>query len=200
MENIEGQHMTDRERTLIAMGAAMGAGCRKCAEGLQRIGASIGIPTGEAWKAFEIGLNAKAEAVNTMRAAVSALLHNEADSGAKCGCARSGETEPGRRKPDNARAGSAGKMACLIRLASYMAANSAPDARAEMDEAVARGANSRDINLCLSIARMVRQKAAGFSDGEVGGPQGERKVNGCESGAGYCEDAACDTGRSCSCI
>ena len=63
MKNSERQPLSDRERTLIAMGAAMGAGCRMCATGLRSIAEGLGITKGEAGKAFEIGLSAKAEAV-----------------------------------------------------------------------------------------------------------------------------------------
>jgi alkylhydroperoxidase/carboxymuconolactone decarboxylase family protein YurZ len=159
------QQMNEKERTLIAMGAAMGSGCKKCAEGLLDSGKSLKIPAKEIWKAFEMGLNAKAEAVNTMRAAASSMLHKEAGKDTECGCA----------KPDDAETKKDGRMACLIRLASYAASNSAPDVLSEIDEAVAEGANRREIRLCMSIAKMVREKAAGFCDQEVGQTHGKHK-------------------------
>ena len=188
MENTEGRHMDERERTLIAMGAAMGAGCRKCAEGLQGIGKTIGIPARDTWKAFEMGLNAKAEAINTMRAAVSALRQKAAERGEECGC----------EKPDESGSKKAGKIACLIRLASYVAANSAQDVRSEIDEAVAKGADRREINLCMSIARMVREKAAGFSDKEIG-ETGEEPESDTRGAGGEAADTTCNAGCSCGC-
>jgi hypothetical protein len=186
MENGEKRHLTDKERTLIAMGAAMGAGCRKCAEGLRHIGDELGITAGEAGKAFDIGLNAKAQAVNTMRAAVCALLYSQTKDGRAC--CPTGVTRPAGVEPD-ASPGGGDKITCLIRLASFTAANSAPDASEGIEEALAHGADSDDIKLCLGIARMVREKAAGFSDAEFGGTQ--------ESTAGSETDDCCSEQASC---
>lgn len=192
MKNNERQPLSDRERTLIAMGAAMGAGCKTCAAGLHRIGETLGITKGEAGKAFEIGLNAKAQAVNTMRAAVSELLYGQADQRACC-------LPPGVRQTGKAVAANHGEgmIPCLIRLASFLAANSAPDAKAEMEEAVTQGADARNLNVCLAIAKMVRQKAAGFSDTETGGNRAE-----CSPAAGGGDVAGCDPvtcAAACSC-
>jgi hypothetical protein len=192
MENNERQPLSDRERTLIAMGAAMGAGCRTCAVGLRSIGEALGITMGEAGKAFEIGLNAKAQAVNTMRAAVSELFYGMADQRACC-------FTPGVRQTRKAAAANRGegRIPSLIRLASFLAANSAPDAKAEMEEAAAQGADGRDLNVCLAIARMVRQKAAGFSDAETGGKQVECSPGGSGTEAAGCDAEAC--AATCSC-
>ena len=180
--------MNERERTMIAMGAAMGAGCRQCAEGLLDAGKSLKIPAKEIWKAFEMGLNAKAEAVNTMRAAVSSMLHKEAGKETDCGCA----------KPDNAGTINNGRLACLIRLASYAASNSAPDALSEIDDAVVEGADRRQIRLCMSIAGMVREKSAGFSDQEVGQTHGGHKSDEQPLQDKEATDA-CNAGCSCGC-
>lgn len=192
MKNSERQPLSDRERTLIAMGAAMGAGCRMCATGLRSIAEGLGITKGEAGKAFEIGLSAKAEAVNTMRAAVSELLYGQADQRACC-------LPSGLRQTEKAVAvnRSEGKIPCLIRLASFLAANSAPDAKAEMAEAATKGADARDLNVCRAIAKMVRQKAAGFSDTET-----DATGAACSPAAGEGDDPGCDPATcaaACSC-
>ena len=178
--------MNEKERTLIAMGAAMGAGCRKCAEGLLDSGKSLKIPAKDIRKAFEMGLNAKAETVNTMRAAVSSMLLKETGKETECGCA----------KPDDAGTRNNGRMACLIRLASYAASNSAPDVLSEIDDAIAEGADRREIRLCMSIARMVQEKAAGFSDQEVGQAHGEQKSDEQQS---HDQEAADVHNAGCSC-
>jgi hypothetical protein len=195
MENNERRPLTDKERTLIAMGAAMGAGCRKCAEGLRHIGDVLGITTGEAGKAFEIGLNAKAQAVNTMRAVACATLYGEANSAQTCGCTWPGVTRPAGLE-QGAGSDSRDKTASLIRLASFMAANSAPDAHEGIEEAVAHGAGNNEIKLCLGIARMVREKAAGFSDDEVNGTQQEGTA-GNQTGDGCGEQVTCAAACSC---
>ena len=181
--------MNEKERTLIAMGAAMGSGCRKCAEGLLDTGRALGIPATNIWKACEMGLNAKAETVNTMRAAVSSMLHQETGEKTSCECGQSAEA--GIKKD--------GTMACLIRLASYCASNSAPDALAEIDEAVQAGADKRAIKRCMSIAGMVREKAAVFSDREVGKTGGGHRSNGKESPDKETRREGNNDGCSCGC-
>ncbi len=177
--------MNEREKTFIALGAAMGAGCRKCAEGLQEKGQTMKMAPKDIWRACEIGLNAKAEAVNTMRAAVSSFLNKTATKETECGCDKTGDA--GTRK-----------MACLIRLASFAASNSSPDALSEIEEADSAGADGQEINLCLSIAKMVREKAAGYAGQEIG-----KKSGGHESGKQETHDREAgdeaDTGCSCGC-
>ena len=155
MKDSEGTHLNEKEKTLIAMAAAMGAGCSKCAEGLHKMCAGFSIPEGDIRKAFEMGLNAKAEAVNTMRAAVSELLQKK--SASDCGCGKTGDEAKTSHETDRT-----GKMECLIRLASYAASNSGKDACEEIKEALAKGADSREVKFCLSAARMVREKAVRF--------------------------------------
>jgi hypothetical protein len=50
-----------------------------------------------------------------------------------------------------------------------MAANSAPDACREVGKSFMEGVTERDIKLCRSIARLVRDQAMKFSDQEIEG-------------------------------
>ena len=147
--NIEqDDHLTDREKTLVAMGAAMGAGCRTCADKLYGIAVSLGIPEAETVMALNGGLEAKAQAVRTMEAKISTLVGG---AGAK-GTSVSEEC---------------GKLSSLVRIASFVAANSAPDALMEMRKARVHGIPSEQIGIAVSLAKMVRKNATAFSDQEI---------------------------------
>ncbi len=168
--------LNDGEKTLIAMGAAMGAGCRTCADKLYRIALDQNLSREEILTAFLKGLEGKGEALRTMREKVRTLLGDGK---------KDGEPSAGRDK----------KMAALIRLASFMASNSAPDACQEIMKAYAEGVTEREIKLCRSIARMVRENAMKFSDEEIG----ERLTAGTqeEEKGGAPLEAVC--GASCAC-
>ena len=154
MEDAQGW-IKDNEKIIIAMGAAMGGGCRKCAENLHRMAMDQNISPKDILGAFLQGLEAKAEAVNTMREKVRALL----DDGQFASDSASGQDL---------------KLSSLIRIAAFTAANSAPDVFQEIERARDRGVTERELKLCQSIARMVRDHAMKFSDEEIGEGLSER--------------------------
>lgn len=157
MKGKTGRDLNEKEKTLIAMAAAMGAGCTKYAEQLFLNSSSLKISIGEIRRAFEMGLNAKAQTVNTMRAAVSYLLQKEAERDV-CGAPRADEVASAPEIPGRV------KLESLIRIAAYAASNSADDALSEMDEAISDGAGSREIYFSLATAGRVREKAARFCE------------------------------------
>ena len=122
MDNFLEDRISDREKTLAAMGAAMAGGCRKCADKLYEIAQSLGIAETEIGKAFQTGLEAKSEAAYTMREKVSSLV-GAPDKG------------PG--------GGQDGKFSFFVRIASFTAANSAPDVTEEIRKAREHGNYSR---------------------------------------------------------
>lgn len=142
-------HLTNEEKNLVAMGAAMGAGCRTCADKLHGTAEVLKIPEGEMAQAFHWGLEAKGDAVRTMQQKVSTL------------------TGDGPEKQAGALAGNGAGLASLVRIASFVAANSAPDALAEIKEAQAQGITPEQIRMCISLAKMVRKNAMAFSDQEL---------------------------------
>lgn len=146
MDIIRDKQLSNEEKTLIAMGAAMGAGCRTCADKLYAIAVSLNIPKAEMLKAFLLGLDAKAAAVRTMQEKVSALMAD-------------GNVGNTKELP--------AKLASLIRMASFTAANSAPDCLAETKQAVSNGITTNQVQLCLATAKMVRKNAMAFSDQEI---------------------------------
>jgi hypothetical protein len=87
-------------------------------------------------------------------------------------------------------------MASLIRLASFMASNSAPDACQEIRKAFAEGVTEREMKLCRSIARMVRENAMKFSDEEIGERLSARTQE--EEKGGAPLEGLC--GPSCACV
>jgi hypothetical protein len=148
MEDAKGL-LKDSEKTMIAMGAAMGGGCRKCAENLHRMALDQNISPKDILASFLQGLEAKAEAVNTMREKVRSLL------------------DEGRFASDSSISQDP-KLASLLRIAAFTAANSAPDVFQEIKRARDQGVTERELKLCHSIARMVRDHAMKFSDEEIG--------------------------------
>jgi alkylhydroperoxidase/carboxymuconolactone decarboxylase family protein YurZ len=145
----EEQHLSNELKNLIAMGAAMGAGCRTCADKLHGIAQSLNIPEGEMFKAFQMGLSAKAEAVKTMSGKISTLMGNgsEEKKTGFDGCLKS--------------------MAAMARIASFVAANSAPDALSEIEKAKTEGITAEQIKMCINLGKMVRKNAMAFSDQEI---------------------------------
>jgi hypothetical protein len=100
-------------------------------------------------EAFDLGLGAKAEAVETMRAKISSLIGDD--------------------KMDNTMVTEkfTKKLASLIRVASFVAANSVPDVFSEIGKAERSGITSDQIQMCISLAKMVRKNAGAFSDQEI---------------------------------
>ena len=149
MNKNQEDHLTNQEKNLIAMGAAMGAGCRTCADKLYETALSLKIPENEMLKAFDLGLDAKAEAVKTMKAKISSLIGDD--------------------KVDNTMVTEkfTQKLASLIRIASSVAANSAPDVLSEIQKAERCGIKPDQMQMCISLAKMVRKNAGAFSDQEI---------------------------------
>ncbi len=145
MDNIKDNQLSNQEKTLIAMGAAMGAGCRTCADKLYDVAKSLNIPQEEMLKAFLLGLDAKAAAVKTMQDKVSALMDGNAG---------------------NAKDFSE-NLASMIRMASFIAANSAPDFLAAINKPASKGITNEQVQLCIATAKMVRKNAMSFSDQEI---------------------------------
>lgn len=146
MDNFLEDRIPDREKTLAAMGAAMAGGCRTCADKLYEIARSLGIAEIEMSKAFQTGLHAKSEAADTMKKKVSSLI----------GIA---DKSPG--------GGQDGKLSFFVRIASFTAANSAPDVIEEIRKAREHGVTAEQVQVCIGLGKMVRKNAASFSDREI---------------------------------
>jgi alkylhydroperoxidase/carboxymuconolactone decarboxylase family protein YurZ len=148
MDTDRKNQLTDKEKTLISMGAAMGGGCRTCADKLYNMAVTQDIPKAEMLQAFLLGLEAKAQAVKTMQDKVFALLAEGKAAGAE---------------------GLSPKLSFLIRIASFTAANSAPDCLAQAAQAQAAGITAEQLQLGIATGKMVRKHATEFSDGEISG-------------------------------
>jgi hypothetical protein len=180
MDNTK-QVLTDAEKLLVAMGAAIGGGCGKCAENLVKIAHEQGVSLADMATACKEGFAAKGDAVKTMKAKVATILK-----------AATQESDESRKGVDMK------KMASLIRTAAFAAANSAPDTVKEMKKACLQGAAKGDFRMCLSIAKSIRKKAEQFSDEDVA----ESTDNG-DSAKSKTKKEASDTntvnGATCSC-
>jgi alkylhydroperoxidase/carboxymuconolactone decarboxylase family protein YurZ len=144
--------LDEQQKILIALAAAMGAGCRTCADRLSAMAAEAGVPGHELEHAFAVGLLARETATETIRAKATSLLGH-----------------PPRIEPD---AGKEPHVLELCRLAAAAAANSAPDVLHYAEAARSAGASEVAIDVAIGIARSVRAKAQGFSDGEIGASRG----------------------------
>jgi AhpD family alkylhydroperoxidase len=141
--------LDDKEKALVALGAAMGGGCRTCADTLHPILQSAGATPEEIDQAFAQGLEVRKSATDVMREKAAALM--------------------GRRQDPNARVAAAfgTRLAELVKVAAATAANSAPNALVHIEQAKLAGATDAEIGTTLAIARTVRSKAQGFSDAEI---------------------------------
>lgn len=141
--------LTNKEKALIALGAAMGGGCRTCAERLHPMAREAGATPEEIACALRDGLRVRQSATDVMRHKAGALL----------GQVLSLDTTPGTQ--DGAR------LSNLTRLAAAVAANSAPDALRHLETARAGGTEEAAIGIVMGISRKVRGKAQKFSDEEI---------------------------------
>ena len=155
MEMIQINQLSSEEKTLIAMGAAMGGGCRTCADKLCDTARSQSIPRDKMLKAFLLGLEAKQAAVKTMQEKVAALMAD-------------GHARDAKEFPKH--------LTSLIRMASFTAANSAPDFLSEMNQAARDGIPAEQVQLCVATGKMVRTHATEFSDKDI-----SAKLNGSET-------------------
>lgn len=141
--------LENREKVRIALAAAMGGGCRTCAEKLFALAGPAGSSSDELEQACVDGLLARDEATARMREKAESLLGRALGS--------SGRARPRERDI----------VTDLCRLAAAVSSNSAPDALRYGDDARARGASEAAIAAAIGIGKSVRSKAQGFSDGEV---------------------------------
>jgi len=141
--------LTNKEKALIALGAAMGGGCRTCAEHLHPMAREAGATPDEIACALRDGLRVRQSATEVMRQKAGALL----------GQVLSLDTTTGTQ--DGAR------LSNLTRLAAAVAANSAPDALRHLETARAGGTKEAAIGIVMGISRKVRGKGQMFSDMEI---------------------------------
>ena len=146
----ENQALGSKDKLFIAMAAAMGGGCRTCAERLHSMAGAEGISPEEQGRAFLAGLRARESATKVMHGKAEALVGREL------------RLEPGTEEATDLR------VLELSRMAAAVAANSSPDALRHIEVARAAGASDAEIEVAIGTARMVRSKAQGFSDEEVG--------------------------------
>jgi alkylhydroperoxidase/carboxymuconolactone decarboxylase family protein YurZ len=143
--------LNDSQKLLIAVGAAMGCGCCNCIESLHKMTSEQGTPEADLLKACQCGLDAKNEAIETMKAKVSELLkHTNAT-----------DLEDHWKDMQN--------LIALIRIAAFTAATSSPDVIKEVRKAFSQGVSKGDIKTCISIAKMIREKVVTLFDKEVAG-------------------------------
>ena len=141
--------LTEVEKAQVALSAAMGAGCRTCADNLYPMLRSLGAAADVIEPALDEGLRT--------RQATAALMQSKAD-------ALMGRTPA----PDVASDEEiASVLSELMRIGAGVAANSAPTALHHLERARSAGATEQEIRLAIGIARRVRSKAQGFSDAEI---------------------------------
>jgi alkylhydroperoxidase/carboxymuconolactone decarboxylase family protein YurZ len=141
--------MSGREKTCVALAAAMGGGCRTCAERLSSVARSQKMTDGEIEWAFAQGLEAKQSGTELMREKASELTGGDPQSPA----------EPGSLEWE--------RLGELAQLAAAVAANAAPEARRHIELAKSAGATESAIGVAVAIGRTIRGKAQGFSDEEL---------------------------------
>lgn len=138
--------LDNKEKALVALAAAMAAGCTRCAEKLHPMGLAAGASADEIeWALYE-GLRARESATTIMRRKAEALL----DRPLKLAAMGGGEGPA--------------QVTELVRIAAAAAANSAAEAARHLEGARLSGAGDPAIATALAIARTVRSKAAGYAD------------------------------------
>jgi len=149
MKMTNSETLNGLEKAQVALAAAMGAGCRTCADNLYPMFRSLGASADEVERAFSEGLGTRESATALMRHKAHSLMGRVPGAGA------AGITESG------------SKISELMRIGAGAAANSAPTVVHHIERAQSVGATQEEIRLAIGIARMVRSKAQGFSDAEI---------------------------------
>lgn len=145
------ENLNGLEKAQIALAAAMGAGCRTCADKLYPMFESLGAAPEEIESALSAGLGARESATALMRNKAHELVGRIS----------------GARAPDVD--GGASRISELMRIGAGVAANAAPAAAHHIERARSLGATRDEIQLAIGVGRMVRSKAQGFSDAEIDG-------------------------------
>ncbi|MDP3940415.1 MAG: carboxymuconolactone decarboxylase family protein [Deltaproteobacteria bacterium] len=146
----ENEALINKEKALVALSAAMGAGCRTCAKGLHPMAQEAGATNDEIERSLRVGVEMRQYATTTVRREVDALLGRQLlEESVPC-------------TPTELR------LEELCRVAAAVGANSSPDARRHIEAAIAAGSTEAGIELAMALARKVRSKAASFSDSEIG--------------------------------
>jgi hypothetical protein len=146
----ESAALSSQEKTYVAMAAAMGGGCRTCAERLFAIAQSLEMGLEEIDRAFFEGLVVRDVATQLMREKVHFLRHPEAE-------------------PEDTLVGSrGGRIRELSRLAAAVAANAGPAGLGYAKLARSAGASETAVAVAIGIGRSIRAKAQSFSDQEFG--------------------------------
>lgn len=141
--------LSNKEKAQIALGAAIGGGCRTCAEFLYPSLHSQGATEDEVVQLVADALTVRASATEVMRQKAAALM------------GRPPAADPGPPPAPRTRIGE------LIRTGAAVAANCAPDALGHIERAKAAGATGAQIEVAIGIGRAVRAKAQKFSDEEI---------------------------------
>lgn len=177
----ENATLSSEEKTFVAMAAAMGGGCRTCAERLFAVGQSLDMDVEDMRRAFDEGL--------AVRDAASALMRDKARS------LHGRETEVGDTSaPDQGDA-----VRELARLAAAVAANAAPVALGYAQAARAAGAGEAAIRVAIGIGRTIRGKAQSFSDEELGDAGEVEEGSGTSAAETGQRSGTCGPGMGCAC-
>jgi len=185
----ENESLSGEQKTFVALAAAMGGGCRTCAERLYGIAQSLDMDEDEIDRALCDGLEVRGTATRLMRDKVRSLHEGEAEVAEAEVC----ECGEGIRK--------------LARLAAAVAANAGPAALVYAEAARAAGASEGSIGVAAGIGRTIRSKAQMFSDGEFAAAGvGDGAEEPCSAEAEVRADAraadaacGCEDARSASC-
>ena len=145
----ESATLSGEEKTFVAMAAAMGGGCRTCAERLFTVAQSLDMDVEDIDRAFFVWLGVRDAATRLMREKARSL--------------QAREVEP----EDTSAPAGADLIRELARLAAAVAANAAPVALGYAEAARAAGASETAIGVAIGIGRTVRGKAQAFSDAEL---------------------------------
>jgi AhpD family alkylhydroperoxidase len=172
--------LSNKEKAQVALGAAIGAGCRTCAEFLTPTLRSLGATDAELDQLVADALVVRDGATEVMRQKAGVLLD------------RLPATEPGLQPEPGTR------IEELIRTGAAVAANCAPDALGHIERAKSAGATEAQIEVAIGVGRSVRSKAQSFSDEEIAKSSATRAPTeeaaaccGPMSGAGPSDSGAC---------
>jgi len=170
----ENESLSGEDKTFIALAAAMGGGCRTCAQGLFGIARSLDMDLEDIDAAFSDGLGVRDAATRLMWQKARSLRPREAV--VEDASVHDGE----------------GRIRDLARLAAAVAANAAPAALGYAEAARASGASDTAVGVAIGIGRTIRGKAQAFSDEELGQACKEDSADGAPVGA-------CGPGQGCDC-
>ncbi len=141
--------LTQKEKELIAVGAAISAGCQKCSDFHFKKVIEEGASSEEVNKAVTDATFVINSSKETMQRKAYSLMNIKREDVAECCSDRSD------------------RMAELVKIGAAVATNCTTNTKKHIELAISLGVSSKEIEIAVGMAKAIRKKAGEFADQAV---------------------------------